>query len=692
MSKYTDPAYTAFVGLLQRRNDVLPTLQTSSVTNAATHYLSTLPDEYLPSLCHAIVTSPSLWQDPTQSEARLLGFAGVFHSATALKYSSVNTLHGEGILSNRSVRRDMSEWLKQVVDGLSVLNARFDVRLAVFTGLLRGVREQQSLDGVSSRAKIEDQIVLACLEATGEHSSPDWVEQFGIHRISSPHAAPSTLQFLSQALQLLPGRKIRLLDLQGIIKSVLGKYSACFSEGHFLWNLDESLSTNIEGQIVIQKTTPFAAALKKISSDPFYSVIGPSSTLIATCITHLPDAMGGTTSWMVFEELVDTLQTHAATLSEAWSRSKLADVLKEEQLATESREVTTHLWTIFKSVLFSNILMFQSILDLLLFDQPQNHHSIPIPSKILTTLFYLSFITSKLGPGSSAQGGTFVEQRKVFFTALDVLEKDSDAAKHWLEGVSDKVDDKVPSKTVSQSQISFFLISAEQLIPILDEGIVENLVLPKAQPYLLDPSQREMFESAHSFVLSIFSNHSKMEDDWNPENKFTKDKIAGQLAPFYLNCLLTNSSEGGMSTEQLCLAFSSLLNSARHLDLALAQLCIDKVWDKIEAVAAGSNPEQSSSQEQAHKLRLALVSSISAASSRLLPDLLQRLRSTMLDEKDIRRKKELVSAAFKQVSVGAADADREIVMRWWLKLREEMNLADGEAVIRDVEAAAAQSQ
>ncbi|KAG8933811.1 hypothetical protein FRC02_011133 [Tulasnella sp. 418] len=582
MSKYTDPAYTAFVGLLQRRNDVLPTLQTSSVTNAATHYLSTLPDEYLPSLCHAIVTSPTLWQDSTQSEARLLGFAGVFHSATALKYSSVNTLHGEGILSNRSVRRDMSEWLKQVVDGLSVLNARFDVRLAVFTGLLRGVREQQSLDGVSSRAKIEDQIVLACLEATGEHSSPDWVEQFGIHRISSPHAAPSTLQFLSQALQLLPGRKIRLLDLQGIIKSVLGKHSACFSEGHFLRNLDESLSTNIEGQIVIQKTTPFAAALKKISSDPFYSVIGPSSTLIATCITHLPDAMGGTTSWMVFEELVDTLQTHAATLSEAWSRSKLADVLKEEQL--------------------------------------------------------------------------------------------------------------VPSKTVSQSQISFFLISAEQLIPILDEGIIENLVLPKAQPYLLDPSQREMFESAHSFVLSIFSNHSKMEDDWNPENKFTKDKIAGQLAPFYLNCLLTNSSEGGMSTEQLCLAFSSLLNSARHLDLALAQLCIDKVWDKIEAVAAGSNPEQSSSQEQAHKLRLALVSSISAASSRLLPDLLQRLRSTMLDEKDIRRKKELVSAAFKHVSVGAADADREIVMRWWLKLREEMNLADGEAVIRDVEAAAAQSQ
>ncbi|KAG8896942.1 hypothetical protein FRC01_011553, partial [Tulasnella sp. 417] len=147
------------------------------------------------------------------------------------------------------------------------------------------------------------------------------------------------------------------------------------------------------------------------------------------------------------------------------------------------------------------------------------------------------------------------------------------------------------------------------------------------------------------------------------EKDHEKGKLAATLTPFYITCLLENSGEGKLSDDQLRLAYSSLTRSATSTSPALAQLCVDSLLPSISA---------SSSKSDVFRLRLVLISLISAVDSTLLPSLLATVRLEVLKERDDEKRVKLKDAVFNQVLREVGDAEREIVMKWWLDAEREL--------------------
>ncbi len=117
------------------------------------------------------------------------------------------------------------------------------------------------------------------------------------------------------------------------------------------------------------------------------------------------------------------------------------------------------LWEILKAYLFSTILVSQSIIDVITF-QPcprrtstgVNPDSSPqIASLILQTLSHTAFISSKFG-GVISDGGGFKEQRRLFFSSLDIVGSDSEASETLLDVLSRRTGTNVPPPVYTSSE------------------------------------------------------------------------------------------------------------------------------------------------------------------------------------------------------------------------------------------------
>lgn len=87
----------------------------------------------------------------------------------------------------------------------------------------------------------------------------------------------------------------------------------------------------------------------------------------------------------------------------------------------------TSVWQILKSFLFCNILIVQSIIRTVAFESIPQSLAIAaktnpqaLSSAIISSFFHLSFVTSRFGGGLTSQGGGFSEQKRVFYSALDI--------------------------------------------------------------------------------------------------------------------------------------------------------------------------------------------------------------------------------------------------------------------------------
>jgi len=132
---------------------------------------------------------------------------------------------------------------------------------------------------------------------------------------------------------------------------------------------------------------------------------------------------------------------------------------------------------------------------------------------------------------------------------------------------------------------------------------------------------------------------------------------------------LENSQEGRLSTQQLCLAYASLVGSASAAgNDALAWFCIDALLD---AMRNKSTPTTTSS-PQIHRLRLALVSLIPAVNVTLLPRVLDRIEQSVNDAKAEEKKEAWDTVNDMMDKVG--DRAKEITMKWWLTTSERMRV------------------
>jgi hypothetical protein len=191
-------------------------------------------------------------------------------------------------------------------------------------------------------------------------------------------------------------------------------------------------------------------------------------------------------------------------------------------------------------------------------------------------LYNQSFVISQFGGIVTSSDG-FKELKRVFYTTLDIIAADSNPqicdslVNELVLNVqrnlssplvnSADIDVVTESNLVSshslpsqQAQTAFVLAVIEQLIKLLNDRTIEEIVLPFCIPfvtkalfivsyltgstldrYLNDPSHREIFESAHSVMLSIFAARSLRKDELTEINQ---SNLAERLVPFYMDCLI----------------------------------------------------------------------------------------------------------------------------------------------------------
>lgn len=265
---------------------------------------------------------------------------------------------------------------------------------------------------------------------------------------------------------MVPNSKIRALPLPvSHVSLPSGKYSlgfqkvlsryltstivdAAFQYGTFMDSLSSINQNGHEIYISVRPCFPYASLLAdtEISqpSSPFASQLhGLTTCLLHTCMSGLSKFCGRVLSILLELKPIAGLATAGETLAalekaakqaeRGWIDGGLVDIKAQEDIALESREVTTEMWVVLKTLFFTTIIITESVLSTTVFlpllssSFASTSTSTPVPtppSLALTTLrtfWHFSFIITHFGGVTSLD---LPEFRKVFFLALDVLASD----------------------------------------------------------------------------------------------------------------------------------------------------------------------------------------------------------------------------------------------------------------------------
>jgi len=84
-------------------------------------------------------------------------------------------------------------------------------------------------------------------------------------------------------------------------------------------------------------------------------------------------------------------------------------------------------------------------------------------------------------------------------------------------------------------------------------------------------------------------------------------------------------------------------------------------------------PSSEDEQGRLHGLHLTLISALSSLPLPLLSRTLETIRSIILSLPDWdEKRKELIEELFKEILERVGDKEKEVVMRWWCEVREEL--------------------
>ncbi|KIM89224.1 hypothetical protein PILCRDRAFT_768547 [Piloderma croceum F 1598] len=658
-----------------------------------------------------------------------------FRHAVHLKHKSLIDDHPGNVLGtlfSRGVKVRLRDWVRDVLKGLEggVGVLRLACAGGVLTGLgdLEGVGKLKAGSGEAGRGRVEDEVVVALADVMELYESAahggGWEKEFQpVTGQGDVEALSLALILASHSLPLVPTPKLKALSLPILAHHLTSTISSAFQSGSFPDLLPSSITPKDVYKIHISPTSSFPSTLTRILASPLYTSLALLSKLTACVLSTLVESKPSM-GLVVAGRTLNVMEGLARDVERAWVIGGLDE--------PESRELTTQIWTILKTFLFTTIMISESILSTTVFIPPSSFSSSSSPStststqtptpkslslQTLQTLSHLSFIISQFGgvTTTSTSSTDFPELKKTFYIALDVLtssEREGSSAEDGGIGeqfVKRLCAEDAPSGAggeakerrgqLQPAKKAFALACIEQLVPILSDNSLP-MVFQTCFPYLYDPSHRETFESAHSIILGIFAAHAQKAADvkLNAKQRPSNSELKGtsfveSLVPFYAGCLIENSVSGPLSTPQLRLAYSALVRSASsgaHTStsspadaraLALPQFCIDTLLSAINAPSTpSSSPSASDGRDHLHRLHLTLISTLPSLHLPLLSCTLESIRSIVLSlplhtDGDERRK-ELVEELFKEILEKVGDREKETVMRWWYDVRAEL-LGDG---------------
>ena len=179
--------------------------------------------------------------------------------------------------------------------------------------------------------------------------------------------------------------------------------------------------------------------------------------------------------------------------------------------APESRETTKKLWATMKTLLFTIVMLTESVLSGVVFLPPQSSSVTPaiLANKVLNSLSHLSFVISEFG-GVVALSQGFEQLKKTFYLALDILaqgewgnDDNGSKAEEYVRDVCFALNSMRKDSSMSsfllfsffshqfqaanrplRAKQAFVLASLEQLIPVLSEACIKQWVWGVCYPYV----------------------------------------------------------------------------------------------------------------------------------------------------------------------------------------------------------------
>ena len=427
----------------------------------------------------------------------------------------------------------------------------------------------------------------------------------------------------AQLAPFLPDAKVQALNTEHLAAitsdAILSLFEASSEGSSVLEHLAADAYVGPDGKAALKSPSQTIERCRTITQSTLFPSLGPLSKLLSRALAHEvtlkdPESLallvlnGPAGSRTLTNPILQRMLQLAEALESAWLSSALAGV-KEEDIVPESRQYTAQLWTVFKSVLFSYTMVFDSMLDSLVdmcpsptttFPPAQVSHvegeatrrwppastsNLPpvyllIVQSMLRTYSKLYWITSTFGSDG------FDVYRKVFYSAIDVIGRDGEAcialleeirpdASAFLNGTSSgEVVERqsLEHNTAKRSGITYFLNVAEQIVPVLPDEVVEQMLLPFCRPYLEDTRFKDAFESAHSVALAVYTSRKRCMMD---------------LTPFYIDLLL-NSFPSLLNSTQLEYAFTTIVSALSDRSDSVTWWTIQRLAEEIQKEGASN--------------------------------------------------------------------------------------------------------
>ncbi|KAF8272006.1 hypothetical protein EI94DRAFT_1796647 [Lactarius quietus] len=675
--------YTVLLTHLHKPSSSLP-LQTHQ--SLISHFLAQTP---IPTPLTATVISSPLFRP--FAHAKLTTLVTAFRHAVHLRLKSLRD--EETSLFTRGIRPRMTEWVRGLLKGFK--GGQAVIRFVCAGGILLGLEDLKAKSGA-------DPIT----ELYGAPKDTAWEKEF------QPETEHGELDVLSLtmlfAAQLLPhvfSERIKVLPLSTLSSYLMSTIEATFSSGTFLASLSVSCSTTPSGQLSLTSPTgpkqpsfpyespgpwsqsaPLPSALKSVTGSSLFPAIPSLSGLNARILPLLAES-SPLEGWKTLEAVVMRLQKIASNVEHDWAQSALAGIEDDNDIAPDSRELAANIWTVLKTLLFMTVMLSQSVLSTITYTRPASstvaphepathmptHSSLALST--LRTLSHLSFVITKFGGVTSTSGAGFAELKRVFYSALDVLSADIEASETFVKSLNTHVSasSSTEGRTANpliRARQTFNLACIEQLVPLLCLDTIENVAFPLCLPHLDDASHREAYESVHSVILAVFAAHARVQSDPTTvvgvKGKGTlRATFVEKIVPFYVQCLLENSVDGKLTTPQLRLAFSALTSSASASSPAMGKFCLSSLLSLLSGLSEKGDARRR------HRLRLVLVSTLSALPLAVLPDALAAVANEMKDSKSEERA-ELAREVFKEIMENVGDREKEYCLRWWEEQREAL--------------------
>ncbi|KAK0623041.1 hypothetical protein B0T14DRAFT_426272 [Immersiella caudata] len=525
-----DRLLTSVLRLYQDVHDDAHTEQIFAITTTLLTNLSNPLNVSL--LTSQLLTAPAIWSrgDGMRACYRIISIYNT--AAIHIRRRELEDAKTKATRPGGSLRT--AAWAMAVIKGADDNSSRWKHAL-VLSGILMGLEgsSRQSLtSGV--RGTLERAVVTAVNLALGGGG-----DQAGDIAPSGP-----LVMALNYAFPLLSEPSRSSLDCDGLVTAVTRAIFGAdgLQDGLFLSAID--LDVRQTGQkFMWPDSSPSFLLLRQLEQKPLVSGLGPLSILLGFAIQHARHTH-------VVLQAQDDMTLFTEKLLQHWQANKLSELeMSEEEifLTPETLQSTwAVLWQLLKKIMYGVVAVLHPIVARSLLDAHMRSDIVApmVATKSLTVLRNLYFISSRNG-SDAFQVYTFT-----YLTSLDNLALHADASAAFLQGIRPATPGAIPPHPLHRTLDLFYLNVAEHLPLRLPPETCDALIVQPAIGYLthtapLSPRMMDLFEAAHSAVLSVLS---------CPHNA----SITVDLVPFYAEALFS-SFPSYISPRQFRVAFKTVM-------------------------------------------------------------------------------------------------------------------------------------